>query len=128
MAPNRRYLALLICCLALVISWAGAARAQETKTFTGKITEIARATELDLAKTGTFYVLRLEEHPNIEFRLSSKEAVRAGVIAAGGMTGILTPKQSKGLGWKVQLTCDANKTGPLKTPVYQVLSLEKLGD
>ena len=128
MAPTLRKLALLICWLALAISWAGLAQAQETKTFTGKITEMARGTQLELGKTDTFYVLRLEEHPTIEFRLASGEAVRTGVIAAGGVTGISTPKQSKGLGWKVRLTCDANATGPLKTPVYKVLSLERLGD
>jgi hypothetical protein len=115
-------------CLVLALAGAVAAQAQDTKTFTGKITEVARATQLDLGKTDTFYVLRLEEYPNLEFRLPSGEAVRSGVIAAGGVTGILTPKQSKGLGWKVRLTCDANKTGPLKTPAYKVHSLEKLGD
>jgi hypothetical protein len=100
---------------------------QETKTFTGKITQIAMATELDIAKTGTFYLVRLEEYPKLEFHLSRAEAVRSGVVAGGGITGVLTPRQTKGLGWKVQLTCDAAATGPLKTPVYRVLSLERLG-
>jgi hypothetical protein len=125
---TRKFKIIIGLVLVLLLVDLGSLLGQDTKTFTGKIKELSRATELDLAKTGTFYVLRLEEYPNIEFRLSSTEAVRSGVIAAGGLTEILTPKQTKGLGWKVQLTCDINKTGPLKTPVYKVLFVERLGD
>ena len=128
MKPMHRNKALLGLGLVLVIAWAGAALGQATKTFTGKITEIARGTQLDVGKKDTFYILRLEDYPNIEFRLASEDAVRFGVIEAAGPTQVVTPKMSKGLGWKVKLTCDANKTGSLKTPVYKVISLERLGD
>ncbi len=104
----------------------GSLLGQGTKTFTGKITEIAKGTELDIAKHGKFFVLRLDESPNIEFRLSRQDAEKYGVIAAGGEASILTPKMMKGLGWKVQLTCDAQPTGPLKNPVYKVLMLKRL--
>src|SRR5665648_392644 len=114
--------------LVLLIAWAGAAHGQVTKTFIGKITEIAKGTELDINKRDTFYMLRLEDYPNIEFRLASEDAVRFGVVEAAGLAQVVTPKMSKGLGWKVKLTCDANKTGSLKTPVYKVISLERLGD
>ena len=50
------------------------------------------------------------------------------MIEAAGPTEVVTPKKSKGLGWKVKLTCDANKTGSLKIPVYKVISLERLND
>ena len=114
--------------LALVLLMAGGepAFAQATKTFTGKITEIAKGTELDIDRKGTFYIVRLDEYPDIEFRLSHEDAVRFGVIEAAGPTVVLSPKMSKGLGWKVKLTCDANKSGPLKTPVYKVISLKRL--
>jgi hypothetical protein len=64
-------------------------------------------------------MVRLEEYPKIEFRLASEDAVKFGVIEAAGLTGVVTPKMSKGLGWKVKLDCDANKTGSLKIPVLQ---------
>jgi|WetSurMetagenome_2_1015567.scaffolds.fasta_scaffold1122221_1 hypothetical protein len=128
MTLMHRNKALLGLGLVLVIAWAGAALGQATKSFTGKITEIARGTQLDVGKTGTFYMVRLEEYPNIEFRLASEDAVRFGVVEAGGPAQVVTSKMSKGLGWKVKLTCDANKTGSLKTPVYKVISLERLGD
>ena len=128
MTPRHRSKALLGLGLVLVIAWAGAAHGQATKTFTGKITEIARGTQLDVGKKDTFYILRLEDYPNIEFRLASEDAVKFGVIEAAGPMEVVTPKKSKGLGWKVKLTCDANKTGPLKSPVYKVISLVRLGD
>ena len=53
---------------------------------------------------------------------------RGQLARTAGPAQVVTPKMSKGLGWKVKLTCDANKTGSLKTPVYKVISLERLGD
>ena len=128
MTPMHRNKALLGLGLVLVIAWAGAAHGQVTKSFTGKITEIARGTQLDVGKKDTFYMLRIEDYPKIEFRLASEDAVRFGVIEAAGLTQVVTPKMSKGLGWKVKLTCDSNKTGSLKAPVYKVISLERLND
>jgi len=128
MTLMHRNKALLGLGLVLIIAWAGTALGQATKSFTGKITEIARGTQLDVGKKGTFYMLRLDDYPNIEFRLSPEDAVRFGVVAAGGPAQVVTSKMSQGLGWKVKLTCDANKTGSLKTPVYKVISLERLGD
>ena len=114
--------------LVLVMAWTGPVHGQVTKTFTGKITEIARGTQLDVGKKDTFYMLRLEEYPNIEFRLASEDAVRFGVIEAAGTAQVVTPKTGKGLGWKVKLDCDPNKTGSVKIPVYKVISLVRLGD
>jgi hypothetical protein len=101
---------------------------QASKVFTGTITEIAKGTELDIAKRGTFYILRLDEYARAQFRLSSEDAVRYGLIVKAGPTGIVTPKMSKGIGWKVKLTCDPAYAGDLKTPTYRVTSLVKLGD
>lgn len=112
--------------LVFLLGVVGPVSGQTTKSFTGKITEIAKGTELDLNKKGSFYTLRLEEHPKIQFRVSPDDAVRFGVVDATGTSGVLTPKKSKGLGWKVKVTCDANKTGPPDTPSYKVISLERL--
>jgi hypothetical protein len=117
---------ILVLVLVLLITGVGPAFAQTTKTFTGKIKEIAKGTDLGLGKKDTFYTLRLEEYPNIQFRLLPEDAVRFGVIEPGGSTAVLSPKMSKGLGWKVKLTSDPDKTGSLKTPVYKVISLERL--
>ena len=86
------------------------------RPFTGKITEIARGTQLDVGKKDTFYMLRLDDYPKIEFRLASEDAVRFGVIEAAGPTAVVTPKKSKGLGWKVKLTCDAKNTRVAQGP------------
>ena len=112
--------------LVLLMAGVGAVFAQATKTFTGKITEIAKGTELGASKRDIFYTVRLDEHPNIQFRLSLEDAKRFEVIGPTGATAVLSPKMSTGLGWKVKLTCDANKTGPLKSPIYKVISLERL--
>jgi hypothetical protein len=125
---NRRIKALLGLWLVVVLAWAGAAHAQATKTFTGKIIEIARGTQLDIGKHDTFYVVRLEEYPTTEFRISSKDAVHFGVIDATGPTAVVTPKMSKGLGWKVKLACEDKNLGLVKTPIYKVISLERLND
>ncbi len=70
--------------------------------------------------------MRLEEQPKISFRLSPEDAVKFGVIDKAGPTGVVTPKMSKGMGWKVKLTCNANNLGDYKVPVYKVTDLEKL--
>jgi hypothetical protein len=116
--------------LALVVGFngGGPATPHGVKYFTGKITEIARGSEMEPGKRENFYMLRLDEAPNTTFRLSPKDAVRFGVIEAAGPAAVVTPKMSKGLGWRVKLTCNAPPTGSLKAPVYQVTSLERLGD
>jgi hypothetical protein len=112
--------------LVFLLGVVGPVSGQSTKTFTGKITEISKGSELNIAKTDIFYTLRLEEFPKIHFRLSPQDAVRFGVVDATGTSGVLTPKKSKGLGWKVKIACDPNKTGPLDAPSYKVISLERL--
>jgi hypothetical protein len=112
----------LVFLLGVVVPVAG----QATKTFTGKISEIAKGSELDINKTDIFYIVKLEEYPKIKFRLTPEDAVRFGVVDATGTSGVLTPKKSKGLGWKAKITCDANKTGPLDAPSYKVTSVERL--
>jgi hypothetical protein len=112
--------------LVLLIAGVGPAFAQATKDFTGKITEIAKGTELNVNKKDIFYIVRLDEYPNTQFRLSLEDARRFGVIGETGATAVLSPKMSTGLGWKVKLTCDADKTGSLKSPIYKVISLARL--
>jgi len=128
MKPMHRSKALLGLWLVLVIAWAGAAHGQASKPFTGKIKEIARGTQLDIGKKDTFYILRIEDYPKIEFRLASEDAMRFGVIEAAGPTEVVTPKKSKGLGWRVKLICDGKNLGLVKAPIYKVISLERLND
>jgi hypothetical protein len=128
MKPMHHSKALLGLWMVLVIAWAGAAHGQASKPFTGKITEIARGTQLEIGKKDTFYILRLEDYPKIEFRLASEDAVRFGVIEAAGPTEVVTPKKSKGLGWRVKLICDGKNLGLVKAPIYKVISLERLND
>jgi hypothetical protein len=101
---------------------------QASKVFTGTITEIARGTDLGIAKHETFYILRLNEYVREQFRLTSEDAGRYGLIEKAGPTGVVTPKMSKGIGWKVKLTCDPAYAGDKKSPTYRVTSLVKLGD
>ncbi len=112
--------------LVLLMAGVGSAFAEATKTFTGKIMEIAKGTELNIGKRNIFYVVRLDEYPNIQFRLSPDDAMRFGLTGPAGATAVLSPKMSEALGWKVKLTCDANKTGSVKNPVYKVISLVRL--
>ncbi len=128
MKPMHRNKALLGLGLALAIAWAGAAYGQASKLFTGKITEIARGTQLDIGQRDTFYILRLDDYPKVEFRLGPEDAVRFGVIAAAGPTEVVTPKKSKGLGWRVKLVCESKNLGLVKAPIYKVISLERLSD
>ena len=126
MMKTRKNKIILGLALVFLLGAVGPVSGQATKTFTGKISEIAKGTELDIAKTDVFYTLRLEEYPKIRFRLTPQDAVRFGVVDATGTSGVLTPKKSKGLGWKVKITCDPNKTGPLDAPSYKVISLKRL--
>ncbi len=112
--------------LAFLLAGSGPVFGQAAKTFTGKISEIAKGSELDIAKRDIFYTLRLAEHSGILFRLTPEEAVRSGVIEATGNTVVLTPRMSKGLGWKVKLTCEARYTGESESPTYRVLAVERL--
>ena len=102
--------------LVLLLVDLGALFGQATKTFTGKISEISKGTELDINQHGTFYTLRLEEQPKISFRLSNADAVRFGVVDP---TGMLTPKKSKGLGWQVKLDCNPKNIGSHRCPGLQ---------
>jgi len=126
MMKTRKNKIILGLALVFLLGVVGPVSGQATKTFTGKISEIAKGTELDIAKTDVFYTLRLEEYPKIRFRLTPQDAVRFGVVDATGTSGVLTPKKSKGLGWKVEIACDPNKTGPLDAPSYKVISLKRL--
>jgi hypothetical protein len=101
---------------------------QATKSFTGKIAEIAMGAELDIAKYAKYYIVRLEEYPKIQFRFTLEDAERYGLVARGGPTGVVTPKMSKGIGWRVKLTCDPHYAGDFKNPTYLVTALEKLED
>jgi len=119
---------ILILALVLFLAGVGPVLGQASKIFTGKISEIATGTELNIGKRATFYIVRLDEYVNVQFRLTSDDAVRYGLIEKAGPTGVVTPKMSKGIGWKVKFTCDPNYIGDLKTPTYRVTSLVKLAD
>jgi hypothetical protein len=97
-------------------------------TFTGKIQEIRKATSLDLGKSERFVTIKLDTKPHIEFRLSSDDAVRYGLIDAGSTSQVVLPKHNKGLGWTVKVTCSNEPIGPTDAPVYQVKSLERIAD
>ena len=101
---------------------------QAGKTFTGKIIEISKGSELDLNKKDTFYILRLDEYLKVKFRLTPEDAVRFGVIDTTGTSGVITPRMSKGLGWKVKLTCDPKNLGENAAPIYKVTAMVKLED
>jgi len=126
MMKTRKNKIILGLALVFLLGAVGPVSGQTTKTFTGKISEIAKGSELDIAKTDTFYMVKLEEYPKIRFRLTPEDAVRFGVIEKAGPTGVVTPKMSKGMGWKVKLTCNASNLGDFKVPVYKVTALERL--
>jgi hypothetical protein len=96
-----------------------------TTTFTGKIQDIGKATELDVGQHEKYYVLKLDSQPQAEFRLTPEEAVRSGVIDTAGLSQVVTPRHKKGLGWRVRLTCDSNPEGTRKAPIYKVKYLER---
>ena len=101
---------------------------QGTKTFTGKIAEIAMGSELDVAKYAKYYIVRLEEYPQTQFRFTFDDAERYGLVARGGLRDVVTPRMSKGIGWRVKLTCNPLYAGDIKNPTYLVTALEKLED
>ena len=101
---------------------------QATKTFIGKITEIAMGSELDVAKYAKYYIVRLEEYPQTQFRFTFDDAEKYGLVARGGPTGVVTPRMSKGIGWRVKLTCDPYYAGDIHTPTYRVVGFQKLED
>ncbi len=112
--------------LVFLLGVVGPVAGQTTKTFTGKISEIAKGSELDIGKTDIFYIVKLEEYTKIKFRLTPEDAVKFGVIEKAGLTGVVTPKMGTGMGWKVKLTCNATNLGDYKVPVYKVTALERL--
>ena len=114
--------------LVFLMAQAGPVSAQPTKTFTGVVKEIGKATNLNIGQTDTFYIVKLDNYPNAEFRLPPGDAIRYGLIESAGPSAVVTPKQGKGLGWKVKLTCDAKNLGEVKAPIYRVTSLERLND
>jgi hypothetical protein len=116
--------ALLGLYLVVALGWAGVAYGQATtKTHTGIIKEIGKALTL---KGENFYSFRLEEYPKTEFRISAPDAVRYGLIETAGTTGVITPKMSKGVGWKVKVTTEKSYEGTSSNPSYRVLAVERL--
>jgi hypothetical protein len=115
-------LLVLAFCLAGALASSGA---PAIATYTGKIQDIRMATALGPGKRGTFYTIKLDNQPKMEFRLSVDKAVHYGLVDATGPSMVVTPKMKKGLGWKVKLNCD-NPSGSLRAPVYRVRSLERL--
>jgi len=111
--------------LAILLAWGAAAYGQTTVYFEGKITEISKTTQVGLGETGTFYLIRLDTRPNMDFRISRERAVKYGLIEAGSAE-FLTPRQLKGLGWQVKLTCSREMKAFSTTPIYQVESVQRL--
>jgi len=121
----------IISCVLLAMLLAGAnvnaaPSKASTTIFTGKITEINKSVALGLGKREHYLIIKLDSQVNASFRLSPEDAVRYGFIEETGPTQILTPKQTKALGWKVKLECDSAAEGALNRPVYRVKSLEKI--
>jgi hypothetical protein len=120
----------IISCLLMVMLLAGvkaaAGKAPPQTTFTGKITEINKSTALGLGKREHYFIIKLDSQVNISFRLSPEDAVRYGLIEEAGPSQILTPKQTKALGWKVKLECEPPASGLYTLPVYRVKSLERM--
>ncbi len=121
----------------MLLAWAGTGYAagwgnprssSSAGVFTGKITSISKGSEMEPGRNESFYVVKLDSKPNAEFRLSPEQAVKYGVVAAAGNSAVVTPKDSKGLGWKVRLTCQGRPEGSLTAPVYQVKSLERINN
>jgi len=110
----------------LVIGVASAYGKASIVIFTGKIQEIRQATALGLGKHGKFMVIKLDNRPSYEFRLSADDAVHYGLIDASTPSQVVTPKHNKGLGWNVKVTCNNEPTGPVDAPIYQVKDLERV--
>jgi hypothetical protein len=115
----------LILCGLLVCALAAGAYGQAIVYFHGKITEISKTAPMVPGETKTFLIIKLDTKPNMEFRISRENALKYGLIEAGA-SGFLTPKQLKGLGWKVKLTCSKEEKAFSGTPIYQVISLERV--
>lgn len=128
MPMTRKIIIILGLAVTLLLAGAGPILAQPSKSFTGKISEIAKGAELDIAKHGIYYIVRLDEYPNVQFRLSPDDAARYGLIDKMGPTGVVTPKMNKGVGWRVKITCDARYLGDSKYPTYMVTDFKKLSD
>ena len=98
---------------------------QASKIFTGKITEIAKGTELDIAKHGTFYILRLDEYAKVQFRLTSEDAVSYRADREGGADGGSDPQdeQGYGLAGETDLQPELCRRS-IKAPIYRVISVK----
>ncbi len=114
--------------LTLVLFWVAAAAGQGLAYYKGKITEISKATQLGLGEKGTFFTIRIDTKPKMDFRLSREDAVKYGLIEAGGGSEVLTPKQMKGLGWNVRITVEKESRGLQGNPVYHVKDVERMSD
>jgi hypothetical protein len=96
--------------------------------FVGKIEEIAiksAISPVDMGPVERSLAIKLDSKPNLDIRLSAKDAARYGLIDTARPSMVLTPSQVKGVGWKVRLTCD-RKTVFGGEPIYMVVKLEKL--
>jgi hypothetical protein len=120
----------IIITLVLAFCLAGfiASAALASITFKGKIDEIRKANALGLGEHEIYFVIKLDSEPYKQFRMPTSDALSYGIIDQVGNSQIVTPKQSKGLGWKVKLECDPDPTGSLSRPVYRVKDLERLDD
>jgi hypothetical protein len=116
-----------VLCVLMLAFLAAGADGQTTVYFDGKITEISKAVPMGLGQTGTFYILRLDSKPGMEFRLSRDKALKYGLIEAGAGE-LLGPKQLKGLGWKVKLTCTKEMKPFSGASIYQVEAVQRLSD
>ncbi len=121
---NKKLLALLFL---VSLLGAGLAYGQAPDvSFTGRITEISKSIDLGVMRTEQLLVIKLDNLPNTQFKISRDEAVRAGIIETSGVSAVLTPGQTKGIGWKVKLFC--KNQGTVKTPNYRVKSLERISE
>lgn len=126
MTPRRKIIPGLL--VAILLAGVGAASGQSLNYYTGKITEISKATALGLGEKGTFFIIKIDTKPKLDFQISREDAVKFGLIEAGGGSEVLTPKQTKALGWKVKITSEKEDRGLRGGPIYHIKSLERLND
>jgi len=96
--------------------------------FLGKIDEISLKSNISPVGMGPVeksLAIKLDSKPNLDIRITSRDAARFGLIDTPSPSAVLAPGKIKGQGWNVRLTCD-KKTVFGGESIYMVTKLEKL--
>jgi hypothetical protein len=117
---------LLVLLLVALAVFAEATAARDTGlTFTGKIEEVAIKTSVGpMGGMEKNLAIKLDSKPKLDFRMSTGNAARYGLLETDQPSLVMTPGKIKGVGWKVRLTCDKKET--MSEPYYVVTRLERL--